>query len=206
MTSDARDATEAAGTPEPLPRCWWAPGEIPRDRAMAEYHDVEWAVPAHGDAVLFERLALESFQAGLSWSTILHKRQAFRRAFAGFDPSAVAEFGEVDVARLLGDAGIVRNAAKIAATIRNARGVLGIAREAGSFDAWLWGRLDGPPRRLPADATRSDVPDADPFAHRLSRDLRDRGFRFVGPTIVYAFMQSIGIVDDHVPGCWRYSS
>ena len=171
---------------------------------MAAYHDDEWGVPAHGDEVLFERLALESFQAGLSWATILHKRDAFRRAFSGFDPAAVAAFGDADVARLLGDAGIVRNTAKITATIANARGVLGIAREAGSFDAWLWDRLDGPPRRLPADATRSDVPDVDPFAHRLSRDLRDRGFRFVGPTIVYALMQSVGMVDDHLPSCWRY--
>ena len=172
---------------------------------MAAYHDSEWGVPAHGDAVLFERLALESFQAGLSWSTILRKREAFRLAFAGFEPAAVAAFGPADVERLLEDAGIVRNRAKIEATIANARGVLAIAGEAGSFDAWLWGHLDAPPRRLPPTATRADVPDADPLARSVARDLRARGFRFVGPTIVYAFMQSVGIVDDHLPGCWRYS-
>ncbi len=171
---------------------------------MVAYHDEEWGVPAHGDAVLFERLALESFQAGLSWSTILHKRPAFRRAFADFEPATVAAFDVSDVRRLVEDAGIVRNRAKIEATIGNARGVLEIARKAGSFDAWLWGQIAGLPHRLPPGSTRDDVPSADPLAHRLSRYLRDRGFRFVGPTIVYAIMQSIGMVADHLPGCWRY--
>ena len=205
---DAPDPSELPApdrpTRSPLPRCWWPAGAEPADVLMAAYHDEEWGVPAHGDGVLFERLALESFQAGLSWSTILHKRPAFRRAFAGFEPATVAAFTPSYVQRLLADAGIVRNRAKIEATIGNARGELEIAREAGSFDAWLWGQLDGPPRRLPPGSTRDDVPSADPLAHRLSRDLRDRGFRFVGPTIVYAFMQSIGMVDDHLPGCWRY--
>ena len=185
-------------------RCWWPAGTEPADAVMAEYHDSEWGVPAHGDTALFERLALESFQAGLSWSTILHKQRAFREAFAGFDPATVAAFGPPDVERLVADAGIVRNRAKIQATIDNARGVLEIARESGSFDSWLWTHVDGLPRRLPPQATYADVPSADPLAHRLSRELRDRGFRFVGPTIVYAFMQSIGMVDDHLPGCWRY--
>ena len=171
---------------------------------MAEYHDSEWGVPAHGDTALFERLALESFQAGLSWSTILHKRRAFREAFAGFDPTTVAAFGPADVERLVADAGIVRNRAKIHATIGNARGVLEIARESGSFDSWLWAHVEGPPRRLPPGATHADVPSTDPLAHRLSRELRERGFRFVGPTIVYALMQSVGMVDDHLPACWRY--
>jgi DNA-3-methyladenine glycosylase I len=171
---------------------------------MADYHDSEWGVPAHGDSALFERLALESFQAGLSWSTILHRRRGFREAFAGFDPAIVASFGPADVERLVVDAGIVRNRAKIQATIANARGVLEIARESGSFDAWLWAHVQGPPRRLPAGATRADVPTADPAALRLSRELRVRGFRFVGPTIVYAFMQSVGMVNDHLPTCWRY--
>ncbi|MGO9178078.1 MAG: DNA-3-methyladenine glycosylase I [Candidatus Limnocylindrales bacterium] len=188
----------------PLPRCWWSDGAEPTDPMMVEYHDTEWGVPAHGDSTLFERLALESFQAGLSWSTILHKRPAFRDAFAEFEPTKIAAFGAEDVRRLVEDVGIVRNLGKIEATIGNARVVVEIAREAGSLDAWLWGQLDGPPRRLPPDATREDVPSADPLAHRLSRDLRDRGLRFVGPTIVYAFMQSVGMVDDHVPGCWRY--
>ncbi len=188
----------------PLPRCWWFGGVEPTDRAMVAYHDEEWGVPVHGDSTLFERLALESFQAGLSWSTILHKRQAFRDAFAGWEPARVAAFGARDVERLVGDARIVRNRAKIEATIGNARGVIEIAREAGSFDAWLWGQLDGPPRRLPPGATQDDVPPADPLAHRVSLALRGRGLRFVGPTIVYAFMQSVGMVDDHLPGCWRY--
>ena len=205
---DASDPSElpAPGSPtrSPLSRCWWPAGAEPADVLMAAYHDEEWGVPAHGDTVLFERLALESFQAGLSWSTILHKRPAFRRAFAEFEPATVAAFDASDVRRLVGDAGIVRNRAKIEATIGNARAVLEIAREAGSFDAWLWGQLDGPPRRLPPTATRKNVPSAGPLAHRLSRDLRDRGFRFAGPTIVYAFMQSVGMVDDHLPGCWRY--
>ena len=188
----------------PLPRCWWLAGAEPTDPMMVAYHDTEWGVPAHGDSTLFERLTLESFQAGLSWSTILHKRPAFRDAFAEFEPTNIAAFGAEDVRRLVEDVGIVRNLGKIEATIGNARVVVEIAREAGSFDAWLWGQLDGPPRRLPPDATREDVPSADPLAHRLSRDLRDRGLRFVGPTIVYAFMQSVGMVDDHLPGCWRY--
>ena len=188
----------------PRSRCWWPDGDEPTDGLMAAYHDEEWGVPARGDATLFERLALESFQAGLSWSTILHKRAAFRRAFAGFDPATVAAFTPADVRRLLADAAIVRNRAKIEATVANARGVVAIAREAGSFDAWLWGHLDGPPRRLRPTATRADIPSTDPLALRLSRELRERGFRFVGPTIVYAFLKSVGMVDDHLPGCWRY--
>ncbi len=194
----------SGAAPEPRVRCWWPAGTEPADAAMVEYHDAEWGVPAHGDAALFERLALESFQAGLSWSTILHKRRAFREAFARFDPATVAAFGPPDIERLVADAGIVRNRAKIQATVGNARGVLEIARESGSFDAWLWARVDGAPRRLPREATHADVPSADPLAHRLSRELRERGFRFVGPVIVYAFMQSTGMVDDHLPTCWRY--
>ncbi len=201
---ERRAEGEPSAAADLRPRCWWAPGTEPRDPLMVAYHDDEWGVPAHGDAALFERLALESFQAGLSWSTILHRRDAFRRAFAGFDPATVAAFTPTDVGRLLADAAIVRNRAKIEATVANARGVVAIAREAGSFDGWLWDQLDGPPRRLPPTATRADVPSTDPLALRLSRELRERGFRFVGPTIVYAFMQSVGMVDDHLPDCWRY--
>ena len=171
---------------------------------MVAYHDDEWGVPAHDDRELFERLALESFQAGLSWATILRKRRAFRAAFADFDAATVAAFSPADVQRLLADEGIVRNRAKIEATIANAHGVLAIAAASGSFDAWLWGHLDGPPRRLPPGATGSDVPATDPLGGRIARELRAAGFRFVGPTIVYAFLQSVGIVDDHLPGCWRY--
>lgn len=175
-------------------RCW---GGDPRDPLMTRYHDEEWGVPVHDDVELFERLALESFQAGLSWSTILRKREAFRAAFRGFDPHVVAAFGQADRARLLADAGIVRNRAKIDAAIGNAAGVLALQAEHGSFDGYLAERFPDAGRRLDPGATT-------PAADSLSADLRRRGFRFVGPTIVYAFMQSVGLVDDHLPGCHRY--
>ena len=171
---------------------------------MVAYHDDEWGVPCHDDVELFERLALESFQAGLSWSTILNKRAAFREAFRGFDPRAVARFDEGDRARLMGDAGIVRNRAKIDATIRNAAALLTTAGEFGSFDAYLSTMVPPPPRHLPPSATSADVPATTPMSDALSADLRRRGFGFVGSTIVYAFMQSVGLVDDHLPGCFRY--
>jgi len=173
---------------------------------MAEYHDTEWGIPCHDDRELFERLALESFQAGLSWSTILNKRPAFRAAFQGFDPVVVAAFDDGDRARLMADAGIVRNRAKIDATIGNAAGVLAVAGEFGSFDAYLASIVPGPPTRLPADATGDDIPATTPASDALSGDLRRLGFRFVGSTIVYAFMQSVGLVDDHLPGCFRYGA
>ena len=171
---------------------------------MARYHDEEWATPVADDDELFERLALESFQAGLSWSTILRKRDAFRAAFRGFEPAVVAAFDDRDRARLLADAGIVRNRAKIEATIGNAAAALAITRERGSFAAYLADRFAAPPRRLPPHATRADVPSRTEESDTLSADLRARGFRFVGSTIVYAFMQSVGLVDDHLPGCFRY--
>jgi DNA-3-methyladenine glycosylase I len=187
------------------PRCPWAGGDVSRpDELMTRYHDDEWGVPVHDDIELFERLALESFQAGLSWSTILRKREAFRQAFAGFDPVAVAAFGEADRDRLMADAGIVRNRAKIEATIRNAAAFLRVAAEFGSFDAYLGRMAPGPPRRLPADAIMGGIPATTPESDRLSVDLRNRGFGFVGSTIVYAFMQSVGLVDDHLPECFRY--
>ena len=171
---------------------------------MVAYHDDEWGVPVHDEVDLFERLALESFQAGLSWSTILNKRPAFRTAFRGFDPRVVAAFDDDDRARLMADAGIVRNRAKIEATIGNAVALLATAAEFGSFDAYLAAAVPGPPPRLPASATAGDIPATTPISDALSADLRRRGFRFVGSTIVYAFMQSVGLVDDHVPGCFRY--
>jgi DNA-3-methyladenine glycosylase I len=171
---------------------------------MVAYHDDEWAVPVHDDVELFERLALESFQAGLSWSTILRKREGFRTAFAGFDPALVSAFGDDDRERLMADAGIVRNRAKIDATIANAGLVLAVAAELGSFDAYLASIVPPPPARLPAGSSVGDVPGSTPASDALSADLRRRGFRFVGTTIVYAFMQSVGLVDDHVPGCFRY--
>ena len=188
-----------------LTRCWWSLSEAVRpDPRMVEYHDTEWGVPVHDDRELFERLALESFQAGLSWSTILNKRANFHEAFRGFDPSVVAGFDDADREQLMADAGIVRNRAKIDATIDNAAGVLALAREYGSFDAYLASMVPGPPTRLPTGSTGDDIPASTPVSDALSKDLRRRGFRFVGTTIVYAFMQSVGLVDDHLPGCFRY--
>lgn len=188
-----------------LARCWWTGDASPTaDPLMVAYHDAEWGVPCHDDLELFERLALESFQAGLSWSTILRKRVSFRTAFLGFDPAVVAAFDGSDRARLLADAGIVRNRAKIDATIGNARAFLAVAGAFGSFDAYLATMVPPPPARLPADATVADVPATTPVSDALSRDLKARGFGFVGSTIVYAFMQSVGLVDDHLPGCHRY--
>ena len=171
---------------------------------MVAYHDDEWGVPTHDDVELFERLALESFQAGLSWSTILRKRDAFRGAFRGFDPAVVAAFDDADRDRLMADAGIVRNRAKIDATIGNAAAQLRVAEAFGSFDRYLADRVPGPPARLAADARSGQIPSTTPVSDALSLDLKRRGFRFVGSTIVYAFMQSVGLVDDHLPGCFRY--
>jgi DNA-3-methyladenine glycosylase I len=171
---------------------------------MVRYHDEEWGTPCHDDVELFERLALESFQAGLSWSTILRKRESFRSAFRGFEPAVVAAFGPGDVERLLADAGIVRNRAKIEATIGNARAWLELARAHGSVDGYLATIVPPPPATLPLTATSADVPSRTGLSDALSADLRTRGFRFVGSTIVYAFMQSVGLVDDHLPACFRY--
>jgi DNA-3-methyladenine glycosylase I len=186
-----------------LPRCWWAPG-VRADPLMLAYHDDEWGVPVSGDAELFERLALEGFQAGLSWQTILTKRAAFRAAFQGFEPALVARFGDADRERLLADAAIVRNRAKIDATIGNAAAALRLVEEFRSLAAYFGSIVPPPPRRLPPEARAGSVPATTPDSDRLSKDLARRGFRFVGSTIVYAFMQSVGLVDDHVPGCFRY--
>ena len=189
---------------EPRPRCSWASAESPTpDPLMVAYHDDEWGVPTHDDVELFERLALESFQAGLSWSTILRKREAFRTAFRGFDPGVVSRFDEADRERLMADAGIVRNRAKVDATIGNAVALLRVADEFGSFDAYFAATAP-PPGRLPRDVVSGQIPSTTSVSDALSADLRKRGFRFVGSTIVYAFMQSVGLVDDHVPGCFRY--
>ncbi len=169
---------------------------------MVAYHDDEWGRPVHDDRTLFELLVLEGAQAGLSWSTVLKKREGYRRAFADFDARKVSRFGARDVARLMGDAGIVRNRLKIASTIENASHVLAVAKERGSFDAYVWSFVGGKPLRR-ARAARGNVPATTPESDALSKDLKQRGFRFVGSTIVYAFMQATGMVDDHVAGCFR---
>ena len=178
---------------EPV-RCSWA-GSAPEYIA---YHDDEWGWPLHGETPLFERLSLEAFQSGLSWLIILRKRPAFRSAFAGFDAAAVAAFGAEDVARLLGDAGIVRNRAKIEATIHNAGRVLALDQP---LDELLWSFAPDPPR--PAPRTLADVPAVTPESTAMAKELKRRGFRFVGPTTCYALMQAAGLVDDHVADCWR---
>ena len=180
-----------------MKRCAWATGT-----EMTRYHDEEWGVPVHDDRRLFEFLILEGAQAGLSWSTILAKRAAYRRAFARFDPRAVARFTAARARALLRDPGIVRNRAKIAATIANARAVLLVQREHGSLDAYLWAFVDGRPRQNRWRAAR-EVPAETETARLLSRDLKARGFGFVGPTICYAFMQATGMVNDHLVDCFR---
>ncbi|MDQ2908592.1 MAG: DNA-3-methyladenine glycosylase I [Candidatus Eremiobacteraeota bacterium] len=181
-------------------RCPWA-----RTPASIAYHDEEWGTPVHDDRVLFEFLVLEGAQAGLSWETILGKRSAYRAAFADFDPARVAAFGSGDIARLLGDPGIVRNRAKIEAAIGNARAMRDVVLECERFETFLWRYVDGVPlRNRPRGA--ADVPVTTPLAQRLSGDLRARGFRFVGPTIVYSFMQAVGLVDDHIATCFRAST
>ncbi|MBC5801092.1 MAG: DNA-3-methyladenine glycosylase I [Candidatus Eremiobacteraeota bacterium] len=182
---------------EQLSRCSWA-----RTPAAVVYHDCEWGTPVHDDRTLFEFLVLEGAQAGLSWDTILAKRGAYRVAFADFELRQVAAFNQSDVARLLGDAGIVRNRAKIDSAIGNARAVMALAAEYGSFAAFVWRYVDGVPLRN-RPRTAADVPATTGLAEKLSRDLRSRGCRFVGPTIVYSFMQAVGMVDDHLATCFR---
>jgi DNA-3-methyladenine glycosylase I len=179
-------------------RCRWA-----RDPLDIEYHDREWGVPVRDDRVLFEFLLLEGAQAGLSWSTILRKRGAYRRAFAEFDPRRVARFAADDVRRLLADEGIVRNRAKVAAAIGNAQAFLAVQAEHGSFAEYLWRFVSGRPLQNRRPSARS-VPAETPLSRALSDDLRRRGFRFVGPTICYAFMQAVGLVNDHTLDCFRH--
>ncbi len=186
------------------PRCWWPNGLGRADPLMVAYHDSEWAVPVSDDRDLFERLALEGFQAGLAWVTILRKREAFRQAFRGFEPEAVARYGEGEIARLLADPSIVRNRAKIEATIGNAASFRVVALEFGGFAAYLAQLFARPAPCLPEGVAPAGVPATTAESDELSVDLKRRGFRFVGSTIAYAFMQSVGLVDDHLPGCFRY--
>jgi DNA-3-methyladenine glycosylase I len=179
-------------------RCFWA-----RDPLDVVYHDHEWGVPVRDDRRLFEFLLLEGAQAGLSWITILKKRDAYRRAFADFDPARVARFGARDARRLLGDPGIVRNRAKIEAAIGNARAFLAVVEQHGSFARYVWDFVGG--RALQGHRrSRRDVPAETELSRALSKDLQRRGFRFVGPTICYAFMQAVGLVNDHTRDCFRY--
>jgi DNA-3-methyladenine glycosylase I len=180
-------------------RCGWATSDLD-----VAYHDTEWGVPAHDDRVLFEFLVLEGAQAGLSWATILKKRSHYRRAFAGFDPARVARFTRARVSRLLQDAGIVRNRAKIESAIANARAFLRVQREFGSFDRYLWEFVGSAPRQN-RWRTRRRVPSRTRVSDALSADLRTRGFRFVGSTICYAYMQAVGLVNDHVITCHRHA-
>jgi DNA-3-methyladenine glycosylase I len=182
-----------------LVRCAWVPVDVP---VYVAYHDEEWGVPSHDDRHLFELLTLEGAQAGLSWLTILRKRDGYRSAFADFDAEAVARFTKRDVDRLLADTGIVRNRSKVESAVNNAQRVLEVRDECGSLDAYLWSFVAGEPivgswrsvREIPAETTESRA---------LSKDLKKRGFRFVGPTVCYAFMQAAGLVDDHTTDCFK---
>ncbi|MXW29215.1 MAG: DNA-3-methyladenine glycosylase I [Chloroflexi bacterium] len=180
------------------PRCPW-PGA---DDLMLRYHDEEWGVPTHDERTLFEFLALEAAQAGLSWRTILHKRAAFVQAFDGFHPEQVALLGDADIERMLQDPGIVRNRLKLRAIVHNAQRFIEVQGESGSFDAYIWGFFGGALPR-PDVLTSDMVPATTPESDALSADLKKRGFKFVGSTIVYAYMQSVGLVNDHLTGCFR---
>ena len=180
------------------PRCHWC-GDDPLYQA---YHDEEWGVAEHDDRRLFEFLILEGAQAGLSWITILRKREAYRKAFAGFDPVMVARFTDGDLAKLMLDEGIVRNRLKISSARDNAKAFLAVQKDFGSFDAYVWGFIGGKPK-VNRPRSHAEVPAVTPEAEALSKSLKKRGFRFVGPTIMYAYMQSMGLVDDHIAGCWK---
>ena len=203
--TDAKRA-EGGGLPRGLVRgedgklrCWWHGGKPD----YLAYHDIEWGRPVADDTRLFEKICLEGFQSGLSWLTILRKRDNFRAAFAGFDFEKVARFGDADIERLLGDAGIVRHRGKIESTINNARRAIEMRDEFGSLAAWFWSREPGADERpaVPDHASLAQMATT-PTSTAISRDLKKRGWSFVGPTTVYAFMQAMGLVNDHLEGCW----
>lgn len=183
-----------------LKRCGWA---VPSDPLYRDYHDKEWGVPVHDDRTLYEFLVLEGAQAGLSWATILRKRENFRRAFDGFDPRTVAGYDRKKVRQLLADPGIIRNRLKVESAIKNAAAFLEVQREFGTFDSYVWRFVGG---RTKVNRWRSlgEIPAATPESGAMSKDLLRRGFRFVGPTICYAHMQATGMVNDHVTDCFRY--
>jgi DNA-3-methyladenine glycosylase I len=180
--------------------CGW-PGDDP---LMIAYHDEEWGVPLHDDRGIYEFLVLEGMQAGLSWRTVLHKRENFRKAFAGFDPEKVARFNRRSVERLLNDAGIIRNRQKVEAAVNNARRFLDVQEEFGSFDAYVWRFVGGKPLRN-RRRTLADLPATSPESDAMSRELKARGFKFIGSTICYAHMQATGMVNDHLLTCFRHA-
>jgi DNA-3-methyladenine glycosylase I len=190
-----------ARKPKPEPRrCDWA---LAGNDLYIRYHDTEWGVPVHDERKHFEFLVLEAAQAGLSWATVLNKREAYRKAFADFDPAKVARFGERHIARMLENAGLIRNRLKLASAISNARAFLAVQDEIGSFDDYIWGFVDGKPVRN-RWRKQSDVPPSTELSDTVSRDMKKRGFKFCGTTIVYAHLQATGIVNDHLVGCFRY--
>lgn len=187
-------------TPDGKTRCPW-PGEDP---LYVRYHDEEWGVPEYDDRALFEKLLLDGFQAGLSWITILRKRDAFRLAFDGFEPSVIARYSEKKLAALMQDQGIIRNKAKIEASVVSAKAYLVLQEEVG-FSKYLWDFVDGRPVRN-RFRSKAQIPTETPLSQKISKDLKQRGFKFCGPTIVYAFCQAVGMVNDHVVTCWRHEA
>jgi len=183
-----------------LERCPWGLA----DPLYLAYHDQEWGVPQHEDRALFEMLILEGAQAGLSWLTILRRREGYRRAFEGFDPAVVARYGDAQIAALLADPGIIRNRLKVHAAVQNARCFLAVQDEFGTFDVYIWQFVGGAPRQNSFTDVRQ-LPAETPESRAMSQDLRKRGFKFVGPTICYAFMQACGLVNDHLVTCFRYN-
>ncbi len=183
----------------PITRCSWPTN----DPLYIQYHDKEWGVPVRDDQKLFEFLTLETFQAGLSWITVLRKRENFRKAFEGFNIQKVAEFDDAKVASLMEDAGIIRNGAKIRAAVSNAQAFMQVQAEFGSFSSYIWGFVDGNPIQNSL-RTLKDMPAKTDLAEKISKDLKKRGFKFVGPTVIYAHMQATGMVNDHTVDCFRY--
>lgn len=191
--------TETTSSSSPLPSCNWPSN----DQRMIEYHDTEWGIPLHDDRKLFEFMVLDAFQAGLSWKTVLHKRENFRKAFDNFEPEVIANYSEGKIQLLLQDAGIIRNRAKVRGTVENAKAFLKAREEFGTFDAYIWQFTGG--KTIHNHLTSlSQMPVSSPESDAMSKDLKKRGFKFVGTTICYAFMQAAGMVNDHLVGCARY--
>ena len=196
MSPDGLITTHADG----CPRCWW-PGTDP---FYVAYHDTEWGVPEYDSRALYEKLILDGFQAGLSWITILRRREGFRRAFEGFEPDRIARFTDADVERLMGDTGIIRNRAKIRGTVSGARAWLAIEEAGPGFSDFLWNFCDGRPIQTNA-RSRADIATETDVSRKMGKALKQKGFTFVGPTIVHAFMQAVGMVNDHLVGCHRHA-